>query len=76
MNKNKKPVRSWFTIIAAAIIGVGILGVSLFLLPISNISEGFTFGMGILLVIFCALVTFEGRKGTITELIYSLTFWR
>ena len=76
MNKSEKPVRSWFTTITAAIIGVGTLGVSLFLLPISNISEGFTFGVGILLVIFCALVTFEVKKGTITELIYSLTFWR
>lgn len=76
MNKIEKTPRSWSTSITAVIIGVVILGVSLLLLPISTIPGGLTFGTGILLVILCVLVALEGKKGTIKELIYSLTFWR
>lgn len=46
------------------------------MLPINNVAEGITFGMGILLVILCVIFAIDGKSGTVKELIYSLTFWR
>ena len=76
MNKNVKPTRNWFTTITAAIIGVIVLGISLLVLPVTSVSEGLTFGTGSLLVVICALVAYEGKKGAVKELIHSFTFWR
>ena len=77
MNKSKKQSkRSWFTTILASIIGLVILGASSTLIPIKDLVEALTFGTGILLAILCALVAFQGKKGTIKDILYSLTFWK
>lgn len=76
MARQEKRVRSWFTTITATIIGLGVLGVTLLLLPISSVSEGVTFGIGMLLVVLCAMIAHEGKKGMILELIHTLGFWR
>lgn len=78
MNKTTSSVikRSMFTTIAAAIIGLAILAVSLLILPITNVAEGVTFGIGLLLVILCGITAYEGRKKTIREIIDSMLHWR
>ena len=73
-SKNKD--RSLFTTIFATVMGLGILAICLLILPITTVDEGFVFGIGILLVILCAFVAVQGKKGTIAELIYSLSFWK
>ncbi|MGV9001800.1 MAG: hypothetical protein ACOH18_02495 [Candidatus Saccharimonadaceae bacterium] len=67
--------RSWFTTIMASLIGLGILLASILLLPINNLVVGLTFGIGILLVVLCAVTAVKGEKGMIKDIIYSLTFW-
>ena len=71
-----KEKRSMFTTIFASILGLIILTVTILVVPISNFLEGMSFGIGLLLVFICVLTAVDGRKGTIKELIYSLSFWR
>lgn len=76
MKKNSKPQeRSLPTTIVAAVIGLGILAVSLLMLPIDNLVEGLAFGIGVILVILSAIVAIQGKAGSIKELLFSLSFW-
>lgn len=68
--------RSMFTTIASAIIGLIILAVSILILPISNAGEAITFAVGILLVILCGVTAFQGKKGAVKDIIYTMGFWR
>lgn len=68
--------RDLFTTITAIIIGLAILAVSLLILPINNASEAITFVIGILLVILCGMTAYQGKRGTIRDIIDSLFYWR
>lgn len=76
MTRKPTSSRSWPTTIVAALISLGTLAVAILIWPITSFSEGTTFGVTILLFIVSTLVTIEGKKGSLTDLIYSLGFWR
>jgi len=76
LKNRKKQERSIFTTIIATFIGAAVLFVSILILPLSTFGEGMTFAVGILIVILCAIVAIQGKKGTLREIVYSLSFWR
>jgi len=76
MTTNKHNDRSLFVTIFATILGLLIGAITLLFLPIDSVTEGVSFAIGILLVVVCILTAIQGKKGTIAELIFSLSFWR
>jgi VIT1/CCC1 family predicted Fe2+/Mn2+ transporter len=74
MSKPKKD-RSIATTIIASLIGAVILVLLLPLFPLSDVIEILFFSFGILIVVLCAIVAIGGKRGTIREIIYSLSFW-
>jgi len=76
MTTNKHDDRSLFVTIFASILGLLIGAITLLFLPINSVTEGVSFTVGVLLVVVCILTAIQGKKGTIAELIFSLSFWR
>ena len=76
MTNNKHGDRSLFVTILAIILGLLIAAITLLFLPIDNVTEGVSFTVGALLVVMCIVTAIQGKKGTIAELIFSMSFWR
>ena len=76
MTTNKHDDRSLFVTILASVLGLLIAAITLLFLPINSVTEGVSFTVGVLLVVVCILTAIQGKKGTIAELIFSLSFWR
>jgi len=76
MTNNKHDDRSLFVTILATILGLLIAAITLLFLPIDSVTEGVSFVVGVLLVVMCIVTAIQGKKGTIAELIFSMSFWR
>ena len=67
--------RSWFTTITASSLGLLIAAIIVPLIPLNNATEMAFFCFGLLLVVLCVIIAIQGKKGTIVDIIYSLSFW-
>ena len=75
INNSKKEDRSLFTTVTAGVLSLAIAIITFLIFPITNFVDGVLVFIGVLLVVLSAITAISGKKGTIKEIIYMLSFW-
>lgn len=73
--KKSHTKRSWLTTVIAVITALVILILIFPSITLDNWNKITFFSIGMLLVILCVIVAIDGKKGTLRDIFYSLSFW-